>query len=394
VGDLSSHFRIFVKPGAKCHNPALRPTQLANIARTQTHVHTEGNHNIDEIGNISAGSGIWYNQDDARNTCLKIKTDINSDQLGELVAILWAITEEPPQNELTIITKSTYALDGILNKLKKWESTGYIGVQNRDIFRSIVAALRHRSGTTCFKKNTDNDGEAGHTAAKSLALQGATKEAFDEPNLNIHPNFNLTGAQLVSMTQSLAYKGICEMKLPRDRRGTTQMLAITRHAVKALTGNFPDDQQVWRSTRHQDFSKMFCTFLWKSLHNTHKIGNYWDNIENYSHRGLCTKCRVTENLEHILLECDIPGQRVVWKNVKELWLKKHENWPEPINIGTITGCGLIEVKSREGTVLKGESHAYRILISESAHLIWKLRCTRIYSDKPDDEWPENPEIQN
>ena len=139
---------------------------------------------------------------------------------------------------------------------------------------------------------------------------------------------------------------------------------------------------------------MFRTFLWKSLHNTHKIGNYWDNIENYSHHGLCTKCRVTENLEHILLECDIPGQRVVWKNVKELWLKKHENWPEPINIGTITGCGLIEVKSREGTVLKGESRAYQILISASAHLIWKLRCTRIYSDKPDDEWPENPEIQN
>ena len=35
-GDLSSYFRIFMKVGAICHNPALRPIQPENIIRSRT----------------------------------------------------------------------------------------------------------------------------------------------------------------------------------------------------------------------------------------------------------------------------------------------------------------------------------------------------------------------
>ena len=37
---------------------------------------------------------------------------------------------------------------------------------------------------------------------------------------------------------------------------------------------------------------------------------------------------------------------------------------------------------------------YRILISESTHLIWKLRCKRISEDKPEEDWPQETEIHN
>ena len=147
-GNMSSYFRIFVKPNTICHNPALQPIQPANIIRHRTSIYTEGDRNIDEIGNISAGSGIWYGPDDKRNTHLRLRTDINSNQLGELAAVLWAITEEPLQNELIIITKSVYTLKGILEDYKKWECTGYIGTPNKEIFRNIIAALRGRGGVT------------------------------------------------------------------------------------------------------------------------------------------------------------------------------------------------------------------------------------------------------
>ena len=77
---MSSYFRIFVKPNTRCHNPALRPIQgPTNINRHQTSVYTKGDHNIDEVGNISAGSSIWYGPDNERNTHLRLRTDINLD---------------------------------------------------------------------------------------------------------------------------------------------------------------------------------------------------------------------------------------------------------------------------------------------------------------------------
>ena len=183
-------------------------------------MHTEGAQDIDVLGNISAGSSIWYGLNDERNTHLKLRTNINSNQLRELVAILWAITKEPPQNKQTIITKSAYALNRILDDSKRWEPTRCIVVQNKEIFKAIIAALRSRGKTTHFRKLM-NDGENGrYNKARKLAKQGATKEMYNEPNLDVHPNFNLTGVQLTTMTQSLAYKGICELKAQESGQGT------------------------------------------------------------------------------------------------------------------------------------------------------------------------------
>ena len=141
-GDLKSYFRIFAQPNATCHNPALRPMQLANMIRNRTTVYIDGARSINDIGEISAGSGVWYAPEDERNTDLKYKTDTNSNCLGELLAVLWVINNEPPHSDLVIKTKSKYITNVILDGAKKWEPTGYIGVKNKDIIRAIIAALR------------------------------------------------------------------------------------------------------------------------------------------------------------------------------------------------------------------------------------------------------------
>jgi hypothetical protein len=106
----------------------------------------------------------------------------------------------------------------ILNHIKQWEQTGYIGVQNKEVFRAIVVALRNHGGPTHFTHLTNGNDEIGYTEAKSLATEGTEKELYDEPYLDIDPKFNPTGAQLASMTQAIAYKEICKTKSPRDRR--------------------------------------------------------------------------------------------------------------------------------------------------------------------------------
>ena len=114
------------------------------MIRNHTTVYIEGAHTINDIGNISTGSSIWYTQGDARNTCLKHETDINSNSLGELLAMLWAINEEPPQNKLTIKMMSSYVINVILKNVQKWEPEGFIGVANREIIGAIIASLRNR----------------------------------------------------------------------------------------------------------------------------------------------------------------------------------------------------------------------------------------------------------
>ncbi|KAJ7855652.1 hypothetical protein B0H14DRAFT_2754529 [Mycena olivaceomarginata] len=78
---------------------------------------------------------------------------------------------------------------------------------------------------------------------------------------------------------------------------------------------------------------------------------------------------------HILTRCDAPGHEKVWELASQLWRKKTGEDMEP-TFGEILACGVIKKKSR------GESRLYRVLLSESAYLIWKLRCERVIGGKP------------
>jgi len=97
-------------------------------------------------------------------------------------------------------------------------------------------------------------------------------------------------------------------------------------------------------------------------------------------------------MEHILTECTIPGQREIWELAKTLWSGKHTEWPQIKNVGLIMGCGLAAFKDKTGEPDEGANRLYRIIISESAHLVWKLRCARVIQlgDNKKD-WPSRQE---
>ncbi|KAJ3716678.1 hypothetical protein C8R42DRAFT_588198 [Lentinula raphanica] len=122
------------------------------------------------------------------------------------------------------------------------------------------------------------------------------------------------------------------------------------------------------------------------MHDAYKVGTYWDQIPGYEQRANCQHCRVPETLEHILLECECPGQNEIWEAAGELWKKQKTNWIKP-EYGTILGCGAVNIFGENKKAIPGESRLYRIVVSESAHLIWKLRNERIINltDTPSKE---------
>ncbi|KAJ7192600.1 hypothetical protein GGX14DRAFT_379962, partial [Mycena pura] len=53
-------------------------------------------------------------------------------------------------------------------------------------------------------------------------------------------------------------------------------------------------------------------------------------------------------------------------------------WPT-VSLGTILGCGLADFRDPGGKLKRGTQRLYRISMSESAYLIWRLRNDRVIS---------------
>jgi hypothetical protein len=360
----------------------------------KTTIHIAGAHRVENGDNEKTGCGLWYGQNNPRNTSMRVESNHDPRHTGVLYAMLWAIQEEPPFNELLIKTMSSMLADGILKNLQDWETINYLDVEHKQLFHAIAARLRNRGAQTSIQLVPRTADNQGTREALRLAKAGTYKETIDEPDLTIIPKFDITGAQLSAMTQRIAYWSICNHKPIQRRRRTAQMLDIARYEVLRAFESVPPDRLVWNSSRNKDFSKSFHTFLWKTIHQTQKIGPYWLNITNFEHRGSCQKCDTIEDLEHIILGCDIPGHRIIWDATRNLWNKKHNYWPGIKCIGSITGCGLAEFKDERKNALPGANHLYRILVSEAAHLIWKLRNERIFKHASEDQWPTAPKIHN
>ncbi|KAK0231844.1 hypothetical protein EDD85DRAFT_752576, partial [Armillaria nabsnona] len=80
--------------------------------------------------------------------------------------------------------------------------------------------------------------------------------------------------------------------------------------------------RLWKSIWHKDISRPVRGFLLKALQNTFKIGPFWKWLgSQYAARGKCSHCKVTESMEHILVECLIKGQATLWNMAQELWEK-------------------------------------------------------------------------
>jgi len=133
-------------------------------------------------------------------------------------------------------------------------------------------------------------------------------------------------------------------------------------------------------------------FLFKATHEVFKIGHFWSHIPNVAERRLCTTCGITESMSHILIHCRSRPTRLIWRLAKGVWPHTNIPWPKT-ELGTILGCRCISVsqaivnprqapvQNQKSAHLRGASRLLKILVSESAFLIWALRCERVIQEK-------------
>jgi ribonuclease HI len=117
------------------------------------------------------------------------------------------------------------------------------------------------------------------------------------------------------------------------------------------------------------------------------VGDVWNHIPNYEHRATCPTCNTTESMHHILTRCATRANRTIWSLAKRAWPHRDDQWPA-ISMGLILGIGSLNATNHDrpqdqhernprSPASQGKTRLLQILISESAHLIWVLRCERI-----------------
>ena len=322
-----------------------------------------------------AGSRIWYGNLDPRNTAICVPGKKQSNQVGELMAILHAVKATPGNRPLRIMSDSEFALKGLTTYAKDWESKGWMGVNHGPLFKCITAWLRARSATTTLQWVKGHARIEGNEEADKLAAEGALKNQEQEDlDLRIPADTMVTGAALAQMSQSMAYRHLTNKKEIR-RVATQRSKEKIKEAAKEIFGETPTDETIWKSMRHRDIMKKIRDFLWKHAHGVYRLGKFWTHIPGLEGRADCPLCDKFDTFDHIVSECESIERETIWSLANELWRRRH---PENLQTseGAILGGGLANFKRDNGTPDSAKNRLYRILITESAHLIWVLRCER------------------
>ncbi|KAJ7208383.1 hypothetical protein GGX14DRAFT_365484 [Mycena pura] len=285
---------------------------------------------------------------------------------------------------LTIFSAQPYIRDAMNKRLSRWEQEGWVGVQHRNVLRCVAAELKARTAPTFFEvAEPGTPARAACRRAARIAKRAARGRDTAVWDMTLPAGLALPGLRLQGNRQKIFYRGIREEKTNRltVRVSTAKQLKAIREAVYDVFRRNVTDEEIWNSLYVKDFLPRPSQFLWKCVHNAHKTAGTanWKrpslSVES-EHRAICRDCGVIESLEHILVSCESPGQRLIWKAAETLWLERELEWPE-ISLGTVLGCGLAEFRDDGGKIDRGAQRLYRILISEAAYQIWRLRNERV-----------------
>ncbi|KAH9858722.1 hypothetical protein C2E23DRAFT_717188 [Lenzites betulinus] len=276
-----------------------------------------------------------------------------------------------------------YVYRGLTVQLEGWENRGWANVANSDILRRVVAKLRQRGAATYLKWVKGHSGIEGNEGADELAAAGAAMNPVQLPPLGQNDRkFLLPGAKLAGISQKFAYESILQWKNAPLRRRTECAVSMIKEALNDDFALNLGCSRIWSNVWGKEIAVKTSVFFWKMMHDAYRVREYWKNIPGYENRAICPVCNVEETMYHILKECSAPGQELVWGLALRLLERRGVTLPS-MTFGAILGAPSLETQDVNGDRCPGQTRLLRIVLSESLHLVWKLRCERVIQwDEP------------
>lgn len=387
--DLKNSIRIFTNRGIMAEETATQGQESGAHSEAKLVVYTDGSCIHNGTADARAGSGIWFGTDDPRNAAIRVPGDKQTNQVGELLAILHVVKSIPSDRPLKICSDSKFTIEGLTKLAPGWEAKDWIGVAHGPLFKCTTAWIRARTGGTTLQWVKGHAGIEGNEGADRLAAEGAGKDP-DEGKINLRvPAGTVTaGAKLAQTSQSLIYhhlKGTRSTKRVAAQRAIEKIKAAARENF----GETPTEAAVWKSMRHKDITRKVRDFLWKHAHGIHRLGGAWNHVPGYESRVTCQRCDREDTLEHILTECSSTERGVAWDQANALWKRRYTG-DLPAMVGAVLGGGLANFKKPNGRPDTAKNRLFRILITETAHVIWVLWCERRVTNGDDPEY-QHPE---
>ena len=241
---LSDCFRIFAAPKPKNPTPMHRTRLLAPLP-TQLTVYTDGSCLLNGSNNARCGGGVWFADGHPLNRAICVPGRDQSNQAGEIAAVVVALQSVPRNTDLTIITDSQYVITTITNSLQSCEDAGWTNVPNASWFKAAVYAMRRRSAPTSFKWVKGHSGDRGNESADALAAEGAAKPTPDNIDLTVPLLSEPTGMKLHTLTQASAYKLLRSLDCPPESHRSKILLDRTQSALEVLNNFPPRDENIW-----------------------------------------------------------------------------------------------------------------------------------------------------
>jgi len=244
-----------------------------NLRHQTIRIYTDGACLNNRKTNTKCGSGIWIAPNDPRNQAIRVPGNKQSNQIGELVAVIKATQALPIFSPIEIHSDSEYVIEGLTLHLTNWEDNGWIAVQNALLFKKAAYLLRCRTATTHFKWVKGHSGDHGNEESDKLAKEGASKATPDKLDLQIPAEFNIQGTKLSVMTQALAYKGIQQSKTEKAPPIMPTLLQGIRDAILHFNGQCETDATIWKSFTKPILRTCVQQFLYKSMPQALMVGD-------------------------------------------------------------------------------------------------------------------------
>ncbi|EPS93199.1 hypothetical protein FOMPIDRAFT_1136670 [Fomitopsis schrenkii] len=316
--------------------------------------------------------------------------------MGDIAAAILAVERMPLDAPLHLICTTGFLPNALIAKLEEWEDKAWLNIENAPFVYTLVGKLRRRCAVTTIKKAKGRDWKHINDAR----LEWKTRRREADPTLTrkiragVDDEFNLTGMRISNITQARAYAGIQAINL-RSRPRTERRIAETQAHITEISADKPPAREIWLNLRHRDIRPTVADFLWKTMHDAHRCGAFWTKIPRYEDRGTCQVCHVEDSIGHILTQCQAPGQSIIWRLTEKLWRRKNLAWPG-VTLEAILSAPLRTwTKDGEKKKQEGATRLWRILLTESAFLIWKIRCERVIGHDDDENWTHTrKEIEN